>query len=321
MSTEIIYRIEGLTIDAVTPLARRRLVDDFSLEVRRGEIYGLVGETGSGKSIAMLASVGLAGRGLQVTGGTVQFAGRTKPATQPAHLRRNLAHGVSLLFQNAKGALNPFLRCAQQVERVLALRKVPKTARKQRLAELFAAVGLELAEIGPKYAHEISGGQAQRVAMACALATEPQLLIADEPTTALDVTTEREVLKFLRALCVERNMAMILIAHNLALVAEQCHRLSILHAGHLVETGAVAATFAQPLHPYTQGLLAAIPDVDDPHELTPLVGSVWGGGWPINRCRFAHRCPHMTGQCVQAIPPLTRWGDQAVRCVLYEELP
>jgi oligopeptide/dipeptide ABC transporter ATP-binding protein len=317
MNNTTLYHIQGLTIDAVSPLDRKRLVESFDLEVKRGEIYGVVGETGSGKSISMLASVGLVSRGLQVVGGTVNFAGRRVAATQQVHLRHNLAHGVSLLFQNAKGALNPFLRTARQVDRVLEVNRVPRSVRPARLRELFVAVGLDPDEIGPKYAHEISGGQAQRVAMACALATNPQLLITDEPTTALDVTTEREVLRFLKTLCRERDMAMILIAHNLALVAEVCDRISILHAGHVVERGTVAEIFQRPLHPYTRGLLAAIPDVDEPHELTPLPGTVWGGGWPVNRCRFAHRCTQVIERCTQALPPLVPVEDQAVRCVLY----
>jgi oligopeptide/dipeptide ABC transporter ATP-binding protein len=314
-----ILRIEGLTIDAVTSLESKRLVEALDLEVKRGEIYGVVGETGSGKSISMMASVGLASRGLQVMAGAVTFAGQTIDAKDQARLRHNLAHGVSLLFQNAKGALNPFMRTARQVERVLKLKRVPHAERPRRVRELFAAVGLDPAEIGPKYAHEISGGQAQRVAMACSLATNPQLLIADEPTTALDVTTEREVLRFLKALCLERNMAMILIAHNLALVAEHCSRLSILHAGHIVETGTVAEIYERPLHPYTRGLLAAIPDVDAPRELLPLAGAVWGGDPWATRCRFSHRCPYMVEPCNLAIPRPVYFGDHAVRCILYDE--
>lgn len=317
---KVIYQIDGLTIDAVTSLDRKRLVDGLSIEVRQGEIYGVVGETGSGKSISMMASVGLAGRGLQVVDGTVTFAGNTLPASQQSSLRHNLAHGVSLLFQNAKGALNPFLRCANQVERLLRANRVPRSLRAGKVRELFRAVGLDVEQIGNKYAHEISGGQAQRVAMACCLATNPQLLIADEPTTALDVTTEREVLKFLKTLCQERNMAMILIAHNLALVSEHCSRISILHAGHVVESGSVNEIFSQPLHPYTRGLLNAIPDVDRPHELVPLMGSVWGGGTAENRCRFSHRCPHVMEICNQATPEFVYEGSHAVRCILYSKL-
>jgi oligopeptide/dipeptide ABC transporter ATP-binding protein len=313
-----IFAIHDLTIETSSARGHKRLVEAVDLSVHPGEIYGVVGETGSGKSISMMASVGLAARGLKVVRGTVQFGGETIAAERQRLLRRNLANGVSLLFQNAKGALNPFLRTAKQVERVLATRGFPAQKRPHQIRTLFEAVGLDLDEIGPKYAHEISGGQAQRVAIACALATDPQLLIADEPTTALDVTTEREVLIFLQQLCRQRNMALILIAHNLALVAEYCTRLSILHAGHVVESGPVADLFAWPMHPYTQGLIAAIPDVDNPRELEPLAGTVWGGGPMLNRCRFAHRCPHVLEICQTRIPNAIHYNEHMVRCVLYD---
>ncbi len=267
----------------------------------------------------MMTSVGLAASGLRVVDGTVSFNGRTLDACDQASLRGNLAHGVSLLFQNAKGALSPFLRINAQIERALALQDVVKSERPAKARELLAAVGLDPDGIGPKYAHEISGGQAQRVAMACAIATDPGLLIADEPTTALDVTTEREILRFLTRLCRERNMAVILVSHNLALVSEYCSRLSILHAGHMVERGATADIFARPLHPYTRGLLAAIPDVDRPRELVPLEGSVWGAGFQTGRCRFSHRCAEATASCLEGVPPLFHAKGHDVRCVLYRD--
>jgi oligopeptide/dipeptide ABC transporter ATP-binding protein len=313
-----LYTISGLTIDSDRGGERRRLVDDLDLDVRRGEIYGLVGESGSGKSISMMTSVGLAASGLHVVRGRVGFDGRSFDARNQSALRGNLAHGVSLLFQNAKGALSPFLRINNQIDRALALQGVVKAKRAAKSRELLIAVGLDPDGIGPKYAHEISGGQAQRVAMACALATDPSLLIADEPTTALDVTTEREILRFLVRLCRDRNMAVILVSHNLALVSAYCSRLSILHAGHVVERGATSEIFSRPLHPYTRGLLAAIPDVDHPRELVPLEGSVWGGGFATGRCRFSHRCSQAMPPCFEAVPPLFRADGHDVRCVLYQ---
>jgi oligopeptide/dipeptide ABC transporter ATP-binding protein len=314
-----LFSISALTIDSDRGGERRRLVDGIDLEVKSGEIYGLVGESGSGKSISMMTSVGLAAHGLCIVGGKIEFDGTAFDADAQPRLRGNLAHGVSLLFQNAKGALNPFLRIDQQIERALSLQNVPSSVRPQRVKELLAAVNLDWSEIGRKYAHEISGGQAQRVAMACALATNPKLLIADEPTTALDVTTEREILRFLTRLCRERNMAVVMVSHNLALVAEYCSRLSILHAGHVVETGTAAEIFSRPLHPYTRGLLAAIPDVDRPRELVPLQGSVWGAGFPTGQCRFYHRCGEARATCLKGVPPLIDADRHGVRCVLYQD--
>jgi oligopeptide/dipeptide ABC transporter ATP-binding protein len=319
MAEDPLYAISGLVIDAEQAGERRRLVDGVDLAVRRGEIYGLVGESGSGKSLSMMAGVGLAGSGLRIAGGTVAFDGSSAGAADQARLRGSLAHGISLLFQNAKGALNPFIRIDRQIERVLRLQDVTPARRRSRTAELLAAVGLDPDEIRPKYAHQLSGGQAQRVAMACALATEPRLLIADEPTTALDVTTEREILRFLTRLCRERAMAIVLVSHNLALVSEYCSRISILHAGHIVESGTVAEVYAAPLHPYTRGLLAAIPDVDRPRELVPLAGNVWGAGFATGCCRFAHRCSQVAPRCLAATPPLVHRNGHAVRCVLHEE--
>lgn len=317
---ETLFAIEALCIDSIRGGERRRIVDHVDLSVKRGELYGLVGESGSGKSISMMASVGLAATGLHVTGGTVRFGDDTRPARDQKGLRGNLSRGVSLLFQNAKGALNPFMRVGAQVERVLRQKRRDRDLGGE-VDGLFRAVGLNFRDLGQKYPHQISGGQAQRVAMACALATEPRLLIADEPTTALDVTTERELLRFLAKLCAERDMAIVLIAHNLSLVSEYCRSLSILHAGQVVEAGDLRSIFARPLHPYTQGLINAVPDVDSPRELVPLIGSVWGGPQGVERCRFSHRCPHARAQCEQGRPPVVERDSRAVHCVLYEEVP
>jgi oligopeptide/dipeptide ABC transporter ATP-binding protein len=315
-----LFSIQGLTIDSVRGGMRRRIVDDISLTVERGELYGLVGESGSGKSISMMASVGLAASGLEVMGGSVEFSGRALPARNQRGLRGNLSRGVSLLFQNAKGALNPFMTVDRQVGR--ALRRSSRQADPSKEIEaLFRIVGLNYLDFRGKYPHQISGGQAQRVAMACALATEPALLIADEPTTALDVTTERELLRFLARICEEREMAIVLIAHNLSLVSEYCRRLSIMHAGQVVESGNLKTIFADPLHPYTRGLIAAVPDVDEPRELVPLIGNVWGGPEGIERCRFSHRCQFATPVCETGRPPAIERAGRAVHCVLYEEVP
>jgi oligopeptide/dipeptide ABC transporter ATP-binding protein len=317
---DILFSLDGLSIDSVRGGERRRIVDHMDLRVERGELYGLVGESGSGKSISMMASVGLAASGLDITGGTVRFGDHLHPANEQKALRGNLARGVSLLFQNAKGALNPFMRIGHQVERVVRQNRRDRDVARE-VESLFRVVGLNWRDLGHKYPHQLSGGQAQRVAMACALATEPALLIADEPTTALDVTTEREMLRFLARLCAERDMAIVLIAHNLSLVSEYCRSLSIMHAGQVVEAGNLKSIFAKPLHPYTQGLIKAVPDVDAPRELVPLIGSVWGGPEAIERCRFSHRCPHARSQCEQGRPPALERDNRAVHCVLYEEVP
>jgi len=320
MSAAPLFEIRNLSIDSERAGVRRRIVQDVNLRVDPGQIYGLVGESGSGKSVSMMASVGLAAAGLAVHQGEVAFQGiRRSVGDQPA-LRSNLSRGISLLFQNAKGSLSPFLTTGAQVARVLERQSIPRQERQARIDELFRVVGLSHADLGRKYPHQISGGQAQRVAMACALATDPKLLIADEPTTALDVTTEREMLRFLKRLCEERGLSIVLIAHNLSLVSEYCSGLSILHAGQVVEEGDLGAIFEAPLHPYTQGLIAAVPDVDEPHELIPIAGSVWGGRDDIDRCRFSHRCPHAMPRCDAGLPPSIAIRGRKVHCVLYDEV-
>ena len=314
-----LFEIQGLNVEVASHQERTPLIEDVGLRLMAGESIGVVGETGAGKSLSILASVGLLPGGVRATGGSISFKEASLPVTRPKLLREQLGHGIALLFQNARGALNPFMRVSSQIDRVLRLRLTSRDARRARMTELMGSVGLSLGELGPKYAHQISGGQAQRVALACALATDPQLLIADEPTTALDVTTQREVIQLLQRLCRERGMGLILITHNLALVSQSCDRVMLMHAGHVVESGQVGDIFDEPLHPYTRGLLSVIPDVDDPHELVPLKGSVWGGESLVTRCRFSHRCPDRWERCETSVPPIYDVGGRRVRCFLYDE--
>ena len=319
MAPAPLFEIRGLTIEVASRQGGTPLIEDVNLILRPGESIGVVGETGAGKSLSILASVGLLPVGVRPTGGTVLFNGASLPVTHPERLRERLGHGIALLFQNARGALNPFMRVRSQIDRVLRLRLVRRDTRKARMTDLMGSVGLSFLELGPKYAHQISGGQAQRVAMACALAADPRLLIADEPTTALDVTTQQDVIQLLQRLCRERGMGLILITHNLALVSQSCDSVLLMHAGHVVESGRAGEVFDQPLHPYTKGLLSAIPDVDAPHELVPLEGSVWGGAGLGGRCRFSHRCPDRWERCDTSVPPVYEVDGRRVRCFLYDD--
>jgi oligopeptide/dipeptide ABC transporter ATP-binding protein len=223
------------------------------------------------------------------------------------------------MLQNSLAALNPLLNMEDQIGRVLSNQGVRRDRTQEIIAELLQTVGLSLEEMGSKYAHQISGGQAQRVAMACALATNPRVLIADEPTTALDVHTELEVIELFKKLCHERKMGLVFIAHNIALISQLCKRVIVMHAGHMVEIGPVDEVFNQPLHPYTQGLIQSVPDIDHPHELVPLKGTVWGGNEVKKCCRYAHRCDRVWSLCLESIPPLYQQAEQSVRCFLYKK--
>jgi oligopeptide/dipeptide ABC transporter ATP-binding protein len=315
-----VIEIDNLSLELATESKRRVLVDRFSLAVHPGELVGLVGETGSGKSISMMATVGLLNANIQPVAGHVSFRGVRSTTTDARALRGNLNHGIALMFQNARGALNPFMRVGDQINRVLKLKGVRRGERSARIAAHLQSVGLSTDDMTRKYPHQISGGQSQRVALACALATEPVLLIADEPTTALDVTTEHEILLLMQQLCIERAMGLVLITHNLALVSQMCDRVVLMHAGHIVEEGSVLDTFARPLHPYTRGLLRVIPDVDRPRDLVPMPGSVWGGPQGVERCRFSHRCEHAWERCHESMPPFYDIGGQRVRCFLYDRI-
>jgi ABC-type glutathione transport system ATPase component len=250
------------TLDGAIPL-----VEEFDLRVQPGKIVGLVGETGAGKSLSMRAAIGLLPNGIRASAGTVAFGGQEISASDPAQLRRRLGHGIALLMQHTRSALNPFLRASAQIERVARYQGVPRNASKNIARELLSSVDLAPDEILPRYPHQLSGGQAQRVALAITLASNPRLLIADEPTTALDVSTQATVINLLQRVCRERDMGLILITHNLALISRVVDDVVLMRAGRVVERGTAQRIFTHPEHAYTVSLMAAILDPDGPGEL------------------------------------------------------
>lgn len=250
------------TLDGSIPV-----VEGFDLCVQPGKIVGLVGETGAGKSLSMRAAIGLLPNGIRATAGTVTFDGQEISASDPGRLRRRLGHGVALLMQHTRSGLNPFLRVSTQIERVARYQGMPRRASSAFSRELLSKVDLAPDEILPRYPHQLSGGQAQRVALAITLASNPRLLIADEPTTALDVSTQATVISLLQRVCRERDMALILITHNLALVSRVVDDVVLMRAGRIVETGTAQRIFTRPEHDYTVSLLAAILDPDGPVEV------------------------------------------------------
>jgi oligopeptide/dipeptide ABC transporter ATP-binding protein len=311
-----VLQVDRLSVTLGTRDGTYSLVENFSLKVAAGGATGLVGETGAGKSLAMRAAVGLLAAPVQAVAGTIAFQGSELPAGDGAALRSRLGHGMCLLLQNGRGALNPFLTVARQVDRVLRRRGLASRLREVAARELMGAVGLPYGEFAQRYPHQLSGGQAQRVAMVIALATEPSVLIADEPTTALDVTTQRDTIALLQRLCRERNMGLVLITHNLALVSQTCDQVVLMHAGHVVEAGPTRKTFDNPLHPYTRALIKAIPDVDHPAELVPLRGSVPARTAIGQGCRFAERCDHARDICRDR-SDVFEVGGRQVRCILH----
>jgi len=294
-------------------------VDHVSFELAHGEILALLGESGCGKSVTALSLMGLIPpRTGRVAGGRMHFDGEELAGADTARLRQLRASAMAMIFQEPSSALNPVLSVGRQVaEAMLCHGKCSKAEVRERVVQLFREVGItEPARRYDSYPHELSGGMCQRVMIAMALSCDPQLLIADEPTTALDVTVQQQILDLLHGLRERRNMAVLLITHDLGVVAENADRVAVMYLGKVVEQAPVAELFAQPAHPYTQGLLASMPDLE--HEgapLTSIAGTVPELHARPPGCGFAPRCPQADARCHMAPPPLiTLSAARSVRC-------
>ena len=300
---------------------------DFSLQLRPGEILGIVGESGSGKSTAALAILRYLAGNARVDGGELRFDGADLLTMEPADLRRLWARRVKLVPQNAGAALNPSLRIGAQVKEALrAAEGVNGAEADERVLRSFRAVKLvDPARVMQRYPHELSGGMQQRVAIAMALVCQPDLLILDEPTTGLDVTTEAAILDLLRALIARQGAGLLYITHNLGVVAQLCQRVIVLYAGEIMEVAPVAQLFASPRHPYTRGLLSSLPKLSQrkaDSRLQTIAGNppaLHGAG---RGCVFAERCPLVADICRSDKPPLETVGPGRLsRCFRWEEMP
>ncbi|WP_332674983.1 ABC transporter ATP-binding protein [Aromatoleum sp.] len=299
-----------------------RPVDGVGFSIARGETFALLGESGCGKSMTALALVRLLPDGGRIETGIVRFAGRDLLAETEARMREVRGGQIAMIFQEPSTSLNPVMTVMNQIGEVLARHRglggAPARAEARRLLE---AVGIPDAERRlDDYPFQFSGGMKQRVMIAIALAGDPELLIADEPTTALDVTIQAQVLDLLARLQAERGMGMLLITHDLGVVARMAHRVGVMYAGELVETATRADFFRRPLHPYSRKLFAALPtDAQRGRPLMALGGNVPALDREFVGCRFADRCPDAFGLCRRETPGWEHVGDQAVRCHLYAE--
>jgi oligopeptide/dipeptide ABC transporter ATP-binding protein len=320
-----ILEVRGLRTSFATRAGVVRAVTGVDFHVSRNEVLGLVGESGCGKSVTSLSILGLVGAPGRVEAGEVLFDGQDMLKMSDDELRRIRGDRISMIFQQPQSSLNPVMRVGDQIGEVLEIhRNMKKTAAHARALELMRMVGIPDAERRLEaYPHEMSGGMAQRVMIAMALACDPELLIADEPTTALDVTIQAQILDLMRTLKEETGTAIILITHDLGVVAEMCDRVAVMYAGEIVEQTDVRTLFADPRHPYTRGLIGAVPvpgDIRD--ELATIPGSVPNLIDLPDGCRFAPRCTarveHGNVLAERLHPELRPVGSaHDVRCWLY----
>jgi peptide/nickel transport system ATP-binding protein len=296
--------LAGLTVDFEAGRRMVRALHGVDLAVARGEAVGLVGESGSGKSVTWLAALGLLGGRARI-GGSVRLDGTELVGAKVGTLEAVRGRRIAMIFQDPASSLNPVHRIGRQVGEALALhRGLTGAAGRAEALRLLDRVGIAAASRRlDDYPHQLSGGQNQRVMIAMALAGEPDLLIADEPTTALDATIQAQILSLLGALRRDGDMAMVLISHDLGVVAENCDRVAVMYAGRIVEEAAAARLFAAPQHPYTQGLLEALPDLDGPRRrLAAIPGTVPEPARLPPGCAFAPRCPRAEAACASAVP-------------------
>ncbi len=311
--TEPLLKIDNLHIEFRTSRGHLQALNGVSLAVEPGQVFGVVGETGCGKSITGLSVLQLLPKSSRITAGSVTFEGRDMLSLSERDMRTIRGRRIAMIFQDPTSCLNPVFTIGSQIERVIQtqLGQSKKEAR-SHAAEVMAAVGLpDVKRMMNSYPHQLSGGMKQRAMIAMALSCRPALLIADEPTTALDVTIQAQILALLGDLQQQFGVAVLLISHNLGVVAQVCDRLAVLYAGRVVETGPTEAIFNAPTHPYTQGLLKAIPRPGSRgRPLTAIPGSVPVNPGAVVGCAFAPRCTFAFEQCHQETPRLLATGEQ-----------
>jgi oligopeptide/dipeptide ABC transporter ATP-binding protein len=320
-----LLEVSNLRTSFQTDAGVARAVDGVSFAVEAGEIVGVVGESGSGKSVTSLSILGLIPTppGRIEPGSSVRFKGEELVGAPESRLRQLRGNEIAMIFQEPMTSLNPVYPVGEQIAESLRLhRKMGKREARSRAVELLREVGIaDPEERARAYPHQLSGGMRQRVMIAIALSCEPALLIADEPTTALDVTIQAQILELILALRERRGMGVLLITHDLGVVAEVCDRVVVMYGGEVVEQGSVEELFRDPRHPYTRGLLAAIPRLGSRVErLAAIPGTVPAPtAWPQG-CRFHPRCAEALPRCAREAPPIVTLGaGRSVRCWLEEE--
>ena len=310
---KLLLDIKDLRVSFFTPAGEVKAVDGISYQLHHGEVMGIVGESGSGKSVEAYSIMGLLQSPGKVVGGSITLGGDDVLSFNREQMEDLRGRRVSMIFQNPMTSLNPVYTVGNQIrEALLVHHKVSKDEATQKVLRILDLVGINNPEKRIKqYPHELSGGMRQRVMIALALICEPDLLIADEPTTALDVTIQAQILALMKEIQQKTKMAIIFITHNLGVVADICDRVSVMYAGHIVETGTVDEIFYNPKHPYTLGLLRSMPRVDaETYErLIPIEGTPVDMLNPPSGCPFAPRCSSCMKICLKQYPGATTVND------------
>jgi oligopeptide transport system ATP-binding protein len=309
-----LLEVNNLKVSFFTPAGEVKAVDGISYTIHENEVMGIVGESGSGKSVEAYSIMGLLQNPGKVIGGSITFDGEDVLAYTEEQRRAFRGQKVGMIFQNPMTCLNPVYTIGDQLMEALTChdKSISKQEARKRAIEMLELVGINNADKRvDQYPHEFSGGMRQRAMIAMALICHPKLLIADEPTTALDVTIQAQILELMKDLQKKTGMAIIFITHNLGVVAEICDRVTVMYAGHIMEQGKVDDLFYDPAHPYTKGLLRSMPNLDEEERtrLIPIEGTPVDLLDPPKGCSFGPRCEHCMKVCLTKKPPLVEVGD------------
>jgi oligopeptide/dipeptide ABC transporter ATP-binding protein len=322
--SDITLEVQHLHTEILSATGVIRGVDGVSFTIRRGEVFGVAGESGSGKSMTAFSILRLLPPRARIAGGTVRFQGTDITEFPESKMRELRGNRIAMIFQDPMTSLNPVFTIGNQItEAIRAHSDLSPNEAKKRTFNLLGSVGInDAAKRFHSYPHEFSGGMRQRVMIAMALACSPDLLIADEPTTALDATIEKQILALIEKLRSDIGAAILLITHNLAILAEYCDRIAVMYAGQIVESASTAELFGHPLHPYTRGLLGSMPRAHiSKGRLQPLSGLPPRIVGERRGCAFAPRCPARMNRCDNIEPHIDEIiPGHNVRCLLYEDI-
>lgn len=318
-----LLEIRNLDVSFRTNKGPTRIVHGLNLSMEKGETLGIVGESGSGKSVTSLAIMGLLPYpNGYISNGEIYLDGRKTSGLKDKEMRKLRGNEISMIFQEPMTSLNPVYTIGQQLSEPLKQHtNLTSRQRKEKIIDILQLVGIPRADqIINEYPHQLSGGMRQRVMISLAMLCDPKLLIADEPTTALDVTIQAQILDLMRNIKKEKNMSIMLITHDLGVIAEMCDKVAVMYAGEIVEYTDVRTLFNKPLHPYTQGLLASMPNRNErKNNLYSIPGSVPRPNELPQGCHFSTRCSFATENCKKMAPPLINTEQQVVRCWLHNE--